>query len=131
MLSKRLYIEMGILVNAWYWDYSQLLVLTDPSLLVNYLTLHQSRVFSLHWSNDLLANLQTSWFCLNLSFKSVGIILVMYFLRPKYNKCIGVSAKSRSSMPNSSFCCQIFGPWYSFLSSKTSRKSYFWKATCS
>ena len=58
-------------------------------------------------------------------FNSVGIILITYFLMPKYNKCIGVSAKSRMSMPNSSYFCQTSGPWYSCPCWKASIA--FWK----
>ena len=85
----------------------------DPSLLVNLLALLQSRAFFLHLSKDLLTCLSKSWFWLNLCFKSVGIILIMYLLMPKYSKCIGASAKSRISMPNSSYFCQTSCPWYS------------------
>ena len=46
-------------------------------------------------------------------FKCVGIILIMYFLMHYKNKCIGVSAKARIFMPNSSYCCQTSWPWYS------------------
>ena len=92
------------------WEH---LVLTDQSLLVNLLALHRSRAFSLLWPKDLFVNLSKSWFCLNLCFNSLEIILIMYFLMSKYSKCIGVTAKSRMSMPNSSYFCQTSDPWYS------------------
>ena len=49
--------------SLWYW-----LILA----------LHQSRAFSLHRYKDLLANFLKCWFCLNLCFNSVRIILIIF-----------------------------------------------------
>ena len=73
--------------------------MTDQSLLVNLLALHQSRAFSLHWSNDLLANLPKSWFCVNRCFKSVGIIIWCISLCPSVTNAL-------ECLQNQEFPCQ-------------------------
>ena len=61
---------------------------TDDFIFVGEFVDIASRAFSLCKSKHILAILLKCWFCLNPGFNSDGIIFIMYFLIPKYDKCI-------------------------------------------